>query len=605
MSGGSATFSLTTDSVIPSPIQGNIGVGGGSTGGGLTTTGPATLTLTGDNTYSGVTTVQGGVLLFSGSVITPVVVNGGTLGANGTIAIDQTGFIPNSGNLTNNGGTVNPAYTGIGTLHVQGNYVQGPGGTFETEIMPSSNDVLQIDGNAMLDGTLILDPQGNLIAGTKVKILTTGGAVSGTFPFVNSPSFLSVVYGPNFVEVDVLQSSFFNNQKIPDGNPGRVADYIQSGLIIEPGSDFAFVLGVLGHLSDPQLKKALQQLHPAPFGTFDWISLNNVGLISSLISQHIFNICCSPCSASKSCMEGSTSESCTEGRSISECCADRHNNFWVQPFGEWTEHGKLGQLVGFSSEGTGVLLGYDHCFNHFMVGVAAGYTYADLDLHSSLGGGHLNRVYGGFYAGYFHSIFGADVALFGGGDFYKMHRRISFHSTSPTESVHRKAKSSHEGWNLFPHLGLSLDFECWHVPLFISATADYLYVKQDGFKERGADSLNLRVSEHEDNMLRTELSVNFRKTFKDRDRGICYRPYIGVGWVSKLPLSKGSFRSRFDDQEKAFSVVTTIQGINQVAPQAGISVASDNGLNFSAGAMSELNGRFRHTYVDLSLGYAF
>jgi hypothetical protein len=100
-----------------------------------------TLNGTGSTSLNGGTLVVNGLMVQSGVTIT-----GGTLQGSGTVRA----------NINNTGGTVGPGNS-PGTLTVDGNFTQGPGGTLAMEIDSLlSFDVLDISGSAALAGILDL-----------------------------------------------------------------------------------------------------------------------------------------------------------------------------------------------------------------------------------------------------------------------------------------------------------------------------------------------------------------------------------------------------------------------------------------------------------------
>ncbi|HKA40252.1 MAG TPA: hypothetical protein VKD25_10810, partial [Burkholderiales bacterium] len=95
-------------------------------------------------------------------------------------------------NVSNQGGTVIPGAS-PGALTINGNYVQGPGGTLIVEIGGTTGgsqyDQLIVNGNATLGGTLnVTLVNGYFPAGGETySIVQSSGAVSGTFASTNFP----------------------------------------------------------------------------------------------------------------------------------------------------------------------------------------------------------------------------------------------------------------------------------------------------------------------------------------------------------------------------------------------------------------------------------
>lgn len=139
-----------------------------------------------------------------------------TVGSGATL--DGTGRI--IGNLTNNG-TVAPGNS-IGTLTVQGNYVQNAGSVLEIEFDSAGNiDLLDVTGNATLNGGTLRFVSIGGAEGQGGTFLRTGGTLTGTFATVETVGAqlpLAVIYQPTagLMSPSVLTArpSTFNAQSL-------------------------------------------------------------------------------------------------------------------------------------------------------------------------------------------------------------------------------------------------------------------------------------------------------------------------------------------------------------------------------------------------------
>ncbi len=624
---------LATNSTVPNPIISNVAQASPAipdkTQGGITldTGNTAIFTLTGANTYTGVTTVNSGTLHVDGSIITPVIVTGGTFGGTDTTLV--AGVVPNSGNLNVSGGIVAPGGdNAFGTMTVGGTLTFTGGGLFDAEVDSVGNtDKIIVTGTATLSelGTLVVQSAvGNFIKGERVTILTADTVVgkfgSEVVPFTPHGSPLFEVLYPPFsssgsqtVQLLVLDNILFLDQTIASGNPQKVVSYIWSlaGVdpntgqsftedegaelfgqienipsVIDPNSDLAFVIEVLGLLSDKEVNKALNLMHPAGFGSLEWLNMTSNSQVMSIFAQHLFELPCSP----RGC------------RNLKE--KGRKNDAWVQPFGVWHDQSQRGELRGVNSESAGVVLGYDRCFPHFFVGGGAGYTYTNFRWNGSAGKGRVDQVYAGVYGSYFIDYFAVDLSTMIGGNYYDVKRNIAFFAPGhPTAFVNRRAKSHHTGVQWTNHLGLTGDFSPLGIPLQIIGNVDHFFLKQERFKESGAGGINLDVRKKVSNMLRTELGLNTAIDFTFV--GGCWAPYFRVSWVTKTPLSSSSHRSSFRKKRGTFAVSATSKGVNQIAPGMGIKFTKDNGFSFLLDARAELNGKMKSYFADMRMDYAF
>lgn len=156
--------------------------------GGLVKAGPGTLVLGGNGTYAGDTVVQEGTLVVNGSLASSVdVAPAGTLGGSGTLSAALA-----------NAGTVAPGNS-IGTLTV-GSYTAAPGSTLLIEFDPAngSSDVLDVTGNATLNGTLSLIPVGPPAPRPRLSLapLLVGGVIAGNFASLDVQGYSQLVVTP-------------------------------------------------------------------------------------------------------------------------------------------------------------------------------------------------------------------------------------------------------------------------------------------------------------------------------------------------------------------------------------------------------------------------
>ncbi|MCO7400880.1 S8 family serine peptidase, partial [Stenotrophomonas maltophilia] len=137
------------------------------------------------NTTGGVSTVSaGGVLDHSN-----LVVDGGVISFNGTqtggnTTVGANGLLKGVGTLgtTRVDGIIAPGNS-IGTLTINGDYMQGATGVFASELAPGGrSDQLHVTGTATLDGTLVALPEpGVYYLGEQFNILRADGGINGQF----------------------------------------------------------------------------------------------------------------------------------------------------------------------------------------------------------------------------------------------------------------------------------------------------------------------------------------------------------------------------------------------------------------------------------------
>ncbi len=179
---------------------------------------------------------------------------------------------------------------GNGTLKIDAtsqatgtSYTQGSVGTFAVGISPTGNGKLTVTGGDidLMDGSLVVSAK-TTVAKT-YTIMTTNGAVTGTFGSVNivgNANNLQVIYNPTSVVLTVDTFSVANN--LPSGlsgNPKHVADAldkaIASGITIPDAFFNVFAL------SGDSLVNALSQLSGE---TAAGAQQSNIQLMNSFLS---------------------------------------------------------------------------------------------------------------------------------------------------------------------------------------------------------------------------------------------------------------------------------------------------------------------------------
>jgi outer membrane autotransporter protein len=571
MSESSLTFDITSDVLLNNPIAGDIGAGGSDPdAGGLTKKGPALLRLTGDNTYSGQTVVEAGELRLESSVITPIIVMAGST-LSGDFTAKFNGSITNSGNIQNFG-RVSPGDTGDGDgqIFIEGDFVNESTGTLAIDITPTGNvnDKIFLTGNGTINGgTLeVYVGAGNYISGTQYEVIS--GTVSGAFD--GDP----VQVGPNANTIDIevtigsliltiISNRLFEDQIINSGIPSEVVKCILAQPIT-PGSDFAMVVEILGTLDNKQVNKALTQLAAQNYGSLEWVNARNNSYAADILSQHLFELCCSP----------------------RDCCScDCNASVWVSVFGNLMDNKKkLDNLRPFEASAVGTLIGVDFCNACcFYWGAAFGYTHTDLDWRHHGGGGDLNSYYGALYGSWVCDCFSLDLSVLGGGTENDLKRRISF------ADINRKAKK--DFWNYFvtAHLGLRANWH-WCCSTFEPyALADYHYYTHGSFTEHGAESLNLRVKSKDQHMMRAEAGL---KWYYEVDCDcFCWAPYLGASYVGEFPIHKSKQPASFVGQSCVINAKSYDSSVHLGSPQAGVKWTNCSGWSFLLGYKGLFNSK--------------
>jgi len=239
------------------------------------------LELDGANALTASVDVQGGQFLLNGSLVSTTLnslggtslitstgvldgsalnVTGGVVSFNGvqqggSTVVGAKGTLKGVGTLgsTRVEGIIAPGNS-IGTLTINGDYVQTATGIYQAELAPGSrSDLLRVTGTATLDGTLKALPEaGVYYLGEQFNFLQAAGGINGQFATTDFSAFspflkFSLGYSANGLRIDVARGNALASTAV---TPNQIAVATSAdGLAINQG-----------------LPKPLTQLFPAQVG---------------------------------------------------------------------------------------------------------------------------------------------------------------------------------------------------------------------------------------------------------------------------------------------------------------------------------------------------
>ena len=337
---------------------------------------------------------------------------------------------------------------------------------------------------------------------------------------------------------------------------------------IDPVSPLGKLVEGLGALSNKELNEVLNHMSPAPFGVFQWVNLDNNSLIAQALNNHLIQLNCSKRDCKKKGID---------------------NAFYMEGYGNFVDSNTQQNLRGYDAYTGGVLGGFDHCWSHFHIGVGFAYDYTDF-MWENFGGDALINSYKGFIYGSYYSDSGEmDVVLIGGGNDYKVARRIRFDVIGiGVEDV--TANSNHWGGLFTAHAKGKLKASIGAFKVEPYGSLDYHYLYEQDFKEKDSP-INLRMNTHISNMMRTELGVNFMQTFKVFTG--CIAPFVSLSWVRKFSLSRGVISgSSFCNNGCCKMCARTFNGIRDfISPRVGIKVTNTKGISCLLSYSGEFNNK--------------
>ena len=497
------TFDQTTDGTYSGVMSGS---------GSLTKIGAGTLSISAANTYTGVTTIDAGRLAVDGSLSSNVLVGpAGTLGGSGTIG----------GGVTNQGTVADG--NSIGTLTVGGDFTQAAGSAMDVEIdnlgtTPGvNNDLVSVGGTTTLGGgTVNVDAApGSYLAGTQYTFLTSTAGVSGAFDGAtdNIPllhALFGYTGGSAYFTLTFDQTNFAAIAET--FNELAVAIYLDDISTTATG-DLETVLTGLSSLSDDQQRAAFNQMDGEIYGSLAQIGLQQTTLVLAQLSQRIrYGTLTenddSPilASAQPAARSPIVLASYSPTRNAPPVIAIVHE----RPSDAWTGWGfGLGLGGKARTDGNAKGLGYDmggtmlgierELANNERFGFFGGYL--GTQLHTTPAYQRASIQSGQFGAYNYHDDGFNYYSLIGGLQFsgYDSRRLLQF------DGIDRVASGSFSGWQGYGYLERGVKFQAAGSTLQPFAALQYIYLRQNGFIETGAESLNLNVAGLDANSLRSQL----------------------------------------------------------------------------------------------------
>ncbi|WMJ70604.1 autotransporter domain-containing protein [Stenotrophomonas sp. 24(2023)] len=340
-----------------------------------------TLELNGSNTLTSAVDVQGGQLLLNGSLVSTALntaggltqvsstgvlkdsnltINGGVVSFNGTQTggttfVGANGVLKGTGQLgsTTVAGTIAPGNS-IGTLTINGDYVQTATGIYAAELAPGGrSDQLRVNGTATLGGTLVALPEpGVYYLGEQFNFITATGGVNGQFAKTDFSAFspflkFNLAYAANGAQIDVVRGNALASAAVT-GNQQAVAASADT-LAIAQG-----------------LPRPLTQLFPQQLGAaLDGLSGELHAATPLALLQD-----------SRQVRDAALARA-LPARAPGDA-GDTHSAAWVQVTGGNNRLDGTANTARTEANSHGVLVGVDHDFGGWQLGVLAGGGRTDI-----------------------------------------------------------------------------------------------------------------------------------------------------------------------------------------------------------------------------------
>ncbi len=508
--------------------------------GAVTKDGTGTVTFTGAKTYTGATTVNAGRLDVNGTTTSSTTVSAsGTLGGTGTI----TGNVTNNGNIT--GGTAAAPTTGA--LNIAGT-LDTSGGTMQVNITPSStNSTINVTGNATLTGgTLnVTSAAGNYNAGQTFHFLTYS-SVTGEFGTVTD-DFTGldaiVTYDGTEAFITLLRNGQSYAAIAQTRNQLAVGNYLD---LVSPGAtgDLQTVLNGINGISDAEARLAFNQMSGAIHGTLGQVGVQNTTLVVQQIGYRLRSAPFAaggdddasgpdggpgPTEVSSAGKRGGSAPvvlvGCNADGSpcLQECPDSGHCcKGWVQGFGLGGSAKSDGNVLGLDYAMGGVVGGSERWVDDcHMFGFWGGYVGSRVESDGN------QNINGGQFGGYMFSDNETSYSIWLGGfefDGYNTERPLAF------DDINRLATASYDGWQAFGYWERGVTYGSCNRVIQPFVALQYIYLRQNGFVESGANSIDLLTGGLDTRSFRSLLGARLQYALYARN-GKRFLPEVHALWM--------------------------------------------------------------------------
>lgn len=481
--------------------------------GGLVKRGEGELVLTGNSSYAGATRIEGGFLSVMGSIASATsIAPAGTLAGTGVI----------NGQVDNAGTVWAGDNRGVGTLTINGNYIQRAGGFLVQQLDASGGqNHLAVTGTANLAGQVALVGGPLLPRFLTMPVISAGQGLIGRFERVEGPfgdgsaPFIqaSLRYEPNTAHLDVRTLPFDTPGVCASANQCAVGSGLERGLA---GADadlrsVADVLQAAG--SYDGARRALASLSGEGHASLGALALSGFAPFGGMISQRLTELR----SGQAMPTSGGATMAYASGSATNQAMAvpmrrpievTTQGNAWARGYGLFGRLGGDANAGSADYRGGGMIGGIDRQFTpSLLAGLSFGYSTLDSDFRDFSGKGSVKSYEGAFYGSYGSGPLRLDGLLGYGRLAFDSERSIGFGGLS------RQAKANYAGDRFTGALEARYAFDLGWSTLEPLAGLRYTYLNQGGFGETGAGSLGLTANGQSAESLLSSLGLRLAKTF--------------------------------------------------------------------------------------------
>lgn len=354
--------------------------------------GTGTTTLTGMSSYGGATDVLAGTLVVNGVIAnSPVLVHSGAkLAGGGTVGATTVA----------SGGTIAPGGS-LGTLSVNGAYLQRAGAVYQVEVDPGSaaSDRIAVTGTATLAGGAVIAVTKTAAApyrlGTRYTVLSTTDGLRGTFDLTGETDLTTFIRLTD--AYDANNAYLVTQQSRPIASVGATPNQIATGTGIDaapPGDPVS--TAVLNLPDEAAARGALDQLSGELHASVRTATLETSHFVRDAATDRVRTTFCGVAA------EASRAGQRAQGtrRSPGDCDTADRLTAWGQAFGSWGSTSSNVNAAKMDRSTGGFFVGADApVFDTWRLGMLAGYSRSDIRVDGRISSATSDDYHLGVYGG--------------------------------------------------------------------------------------------------------------------------------------------------------------------------------------------------------------
>jgi outer membrane autotransporter protein len=519
-------------------------------------------TLNGNSSFTTEFQVVGSSNVFVNGMITaPDISNYALMGGSGTLV----------GNVFNDG-VISPGTNSIGTLTITGNYTADPTSEYTVDVNDTGqSDHINISGNANLANSIlnINAADGTYAAITDYTILTAGGTLTGGFGTTNqintNLAFLvpTLSYdGHNAILSLANPNATGQVDFIPyagDGNQMAAATALNQLSTSNFNGDTQLDTTVQG-LNTQEAARFLKQNTPDTVATLANSQMQSLNQIQSPLWQRMSMLQTTPPIQSYGNQTSSSAESfalLSPASGVEQLSKD----FWMEAIAGVINQDSQGSNSGYRSVMNGGRAGMDHQLeNGLTIGISGAYiqTRTRFDLSNNNAESHYGHV--DFYAQKQVSQVLVEGFVGAGAGKVETSRFIS------AGGLNRTAEGDAMAYDVIAALKLSHEMPATEtVSLIPSMTTTASWQRQNGFTEKGAGALNMKVDSIDVTPVTVKPMLTVQKRYSTSKHGMNVVTSLGAGATWQANERQSSVTAGFNNVPQF-----TVQGAKQKPFSANI-----------------------------------